>query len=31
MEPEGLTKKPWYYAKMSREEAEKFLSGLTGL
>eukprot|EP01108_Squamamoeba_japonica_P008168 TRINITY_DN7134_c0_g1_i1.p1 TRINITY_DN7134_c0_g1~~TRINITY_DN7134_c0_g1_i1.p1 ORF type:complete len:119 (+),score=5.21 TRINITY_DN7134_c0_g1_i1:24-359(+) len=25
MEPEGLTKKPWYYAKMSRQEAEEYL------
>lgn len=24
---EGLTKKPWYYAKMTREEAETFLNG----
>jgi hypothetical protein len=27
MEPEGLTKKPWYHAKMSRQEAETFLAG----
>lgn len=27
MEPEGLTKKPWYYAKMSRQEAEDHLVG----